>query len=143
MRFVMPIRVGAAAALASLVYALGPAPAAAANPCSSDAFPIDGAVLTVHVCDVVQAPIVGEPRRSRPVASAGELQETLSVEGRAPLVRTVRYDRPANEETARALDDVPLQTLGIPRTLHVVLAVRSGSARLEHALLVPGAVSLK
>jgi len=142
MRYVMLTRVGAAVALASFAFAAAaPASAAAPNPCSVDTFSVDGAVLTVRVCDVGQVPAAA-PSAKRAVASAGVLQETLSVDGRAPLVRTLRYER-AYEETTHALDDVPLQALGIARTLHVVLAVRGGSARLEHALLVPGAVSLK
>jgi hypothetical protein len=38
---------------------------------------------------------------------------------------------------------VPLAKLGLARTLHLTVVYTSGSARLEHALLVPGAIALK
>jgi hypothetical protein len=43
----------------------------------------------------------------------------------------------------RAVDDIPLTDLGSNKQLHITIAYRSGSAVLEHALLLPGAVVLK
>ena len=134
----------AAGALASFAFATAsPALCAAPNPCSLETFTVDGAALTIRVCDLAQPQGAAPRGKQSAAASSGELQETLSVDGRPPIVRSIRYERTAYDETTHALDDVPLQTLGIARTLHVVLAVRGGSARLEHALLVPGAISLK
>lgn len=114
--------------------------AAPSSPCSSDTFSIDGTALTFLVCPAAQSvPAAGKPAPS----TSGELRETIGVKGRLPLTRVVRYERLANEETARTLDDVPLAALGIELTMHVTLAIRGGDARLEHALLVPGAIPLK
>ena len=111
---------------------LAPRAVAAAGPCSAEAFAFEGTTLAMQVCD---AP-AGK-------AGTGTVQETVSVKGRPPLVRSVRYERLAAEETARTLDDVPLGDLGIDKTMHVTLAIRGGTARIEHVLLVPGALPLK
>jgi hypothetical protein len=142
MRRIMHTRAWAALALASFGSYAGPASAAPLDPCSSDTFVIDGTTLLVRVCarePSATARMGGKPHAAPP----SDVAETFSAGARTPLVRSVPYERLPDEETARTLDDVPLQALGIDRTLHVVLAVRNGTARLEHALLVPGALSLK
>ncbi len=122
--------------VAAVVAVRTAAPAA----CSSDAFTVDGKALAVSICTLERVTGV----RGKPSAGdAGTLQETVSAKGHAPLRRTAAYSRLSNDATARTIDDVPLQSLGIPKTLHVTLAVRGGNVRLEHALLVPGAVVLK
>jgi hypothetical protein len=130
----MQTRAAAAIALAGVLFGAQSARAfAAEGACSSDTFAVEGSAVVVQVCDAAGLRL----------ASAGSVQETLSVKGRPTLVRSVRYERLANEETARTLDDVPLETLGIAKTMHVTLAIRGGTARIEHVLLVPGALSLK
>jgi hypothetical protein len=71
------------------------------------------------------------------------LEETLTVKGQPPLVRSIALDAAPAEDPSRTIDDVPLASLGLARTLHLTLAVRASGIRLEHALLVPGAVTLK
>ncbi len=138
-------RSGAGLAFVSAVVMLAnfASPASAAA-CSVDSFVIDGVAVSVELCDIRASTPAAPTARAKSVASgSGEVRETLSVKGHPPLVRSARYERLASEETARTLDDIPLQTLGIQRTMHVTLAVRDGTARLEHALLVPGAMPLK
>ncbi len=108
--------------------------ARAAGPCSNDSFAVDGSQLRVEVCDRAAA---------APHGTGGTLVETLSVKDRPPVVHAVPYDRLPNETTTRTIDDVPLQALGIARTLHLTVAIRDRSVRLEHALLVPGAIDLR
>ena len=121
----------------SVAVSMAPLASAAAGACSVDNFPIDRTVLTVSVC------LPDRGARKLPVGSDGQVQETLSVRGRPPLMRSTTYSRLPNEATARTIDDVPLQSLGIGKTLHLTLAVHAGAARLEHALLIPGAIALK
>ncbi len=113
----------AAAAIGGTVR---PAPAAVA--CSSDTFAIDGSSVAVRICRDPQSDAI---------------VETASVRGKPALERRVPYARVEHQETARTIDDLPLAELGIARTLHVTVAIRTNAVRLEHALLVPGAVALK
>lgn len=135
----MSRKLAASAAFAAVTIAAGPRAASAAS-CTADAFTVDRTALTVTVCTIERrAPAHGKAA----AISEGALQETLAVKGRAPVTRTVTYTRLPSEETARTIDDVPLQPLGISKTLHVTLAIRGGTARVEHALVIPGAVVLK
>jgi hypothetical protein len=142
LRCIVHVRAWVALALASFGSSAGPASAAPADPCSSDTFSVDGSVLLVRLC-VREPPASARTGGKQHAAPPSEVAETFSAGDRTPIVRSVPCERLPNEETAHTLDDVPLQALGIDRTLHVVLAVRNGNVRLEHALLVPGALSLK
>jgi hypothetical protein len=122
---------GGALLLSSVFLAATGAPAAPA--CSSDAFTIDGSSLSVSLC----APPDAKGR------STARVTETLSVRGQAPYVRDVTLELVAGTDSSRTIDDVPLERLGFARTLHLTIAYRNGSVRLEHALLVPGAIALK
>ncbi len=124
-------RCGGALLLSSVLLAAGGATAAPA--CSSDAFTIDGSTLTVSLC----APSDAKGQ------STAHVTETLSVRGQAPYVRDVTLELVSGAESSRTIDDAPLQRLGFARTLHLTIAYRNGSVRLEHALLVPGAIALK
>lgn len=128
------------AALAMAVAAGAASRSPALADCSSDAFTIDGKALVVGICTLERRPAT---RAKAPSGDAETLQETISLKGHAALIRTTAYSRLSSDATARTIDDVPLQSLGIAKTLHMTLAVRGGNARLEHALLVPGAVVLK
>lgn len=120
-------------AIALTAVSLGLASGASASGCSADAFPIDGTSLAVDLC----------PAASGSTARKAELTETLTVKGQPPLVRLVTIDLLPGADTSRTIDDAPLAKLGIDRTLHLTIAFKSGSARVEHALLVPGAIALK
>lgn len=121
---------------AMVASAAWPRAAAAAGGCSSDTFSVKGSALTVELC--------GPPATARRGGeSAVAIVETLSARGRPSLTRRVALDTALGDETSRTIDDAPLQALGITGTLHMTIAYRSGTVRLEHALLVPGAIALK
>lgn len=109
-------------------------PALAAAGCSSDAFTVSGTPLSVEIC----APATRPAGKAAPIATA-----TLSSRGGAPLVRKIALDVVAGDEVSHTIDDAPLQSLGIAGTLHMTIGYKGGVARLEHALLVPGAIALK
>lgn len=69
------------------------------------------------------------------------ISEALSASGNS-VNRTATLDFVA-ADAARAIDDIPLSALGIKRTLHSTFLYSGGSVKLEHALLVPGAVTVK
>lgn len=123
-----------ALAIAVAASAAGAAPALAAPGCSSDAFTVSGSPLSVEIC----APA------TRPIGKAPLLAtETLTARGQAPIVRKVTLDVLSPTEASHTIDDAPLQSLGIAGTLHMTIGYRAGVVRLEHALLVPGAIALK
>ena len=128
--------VGAAFAAALVALSVTPVSAPAAQGCSTDAFTAHGTPLTVVLC-------VGPPvGRSVPKAGATVI-ETLATKGQEPIVRRVAIDAALADAVVRTIDDAPLGALGISGTLHMTIAYRGGSAHLEHALLVPGAIVLK
>ncbi|GAC1311101.1 MAG: hypothetical protein NVS2B3_12090 [Vulcanimicrobiaceae bacterium] len=123
-------------ALAASLLAIEPLATPAAAGCSSDAFAIRGVALTVDLC------VTGGASRASARAPIA-VSETLAVRGQPTLARRISLDAVPGDETARTIDDAPLQGLGIAGTLHMTLAYRNGAVRLEHALLVPGAIALK
>jgi len=125
---------GRASLVLLFALSLSSAPARAASPCSADTFSIDSAALAVAVCPPATAPHLG---------GKVTLTETLSVKGQPPLTRDFTLELLADSDSSRGIDDVPLQKLGIEKTLHLTLAYKAGAVRLEHALLVPGAIALK
>lgn len=120
--------------LAALALPVAAAPVSgAATACSSDTFSVDGAPLVVEVCAPAGPAVAGKVT----------LTERFTVKGQPPLVRLLIVDVLPKAESSRSIDDVALAQLGIAGTLHVTVVYRTGSARLEHALLIPGAVGLK
>jgi hypothetical protein len=118
-------------------------PSAAAGTCSTDTFTIDGSAVTLDMC-LGAAPDPAASRHGSPAkAPAATLTETFTVKGQPPLVRALPLDALPADEPSRTIDDVPLEKLGLARTLHLTIAVRSSGVHLEHALLVPGALTLK
>jgi hypothetical protein len=111
--------------------ALRPGLAVAQSGCAQDTFTIDGSAVAVAICPSIRH------------GAVAALTETVTVRGQAPLVREVALDSVGGDVASHVLDDVPLQKLGLARTLHLALGYRSGVATLDHALLVPGAVRLK
>lgn len=109
-------------------------PASAASGCSSDTFTIARAPLAVQICIPT----------SRPNAKAPLIAtETLTARGETSVIRKVALDVMSSAEASHTIDDAPLQPLGIAGTLHMTIGYRAGVVRLEHALLVPGAIALK
>jgi len=120
------------AGLALSCFAAGPL-GAATTACSSDAFSVDGTPLLVEICTPAEAPAGGKLA----------LTERFTAKGQPPFERALTIDLLPKAGTSRTIDDVPLAKLGLARTLHLTVVYTSGSARLEHALLVPGAIALK
>lgn len=122
--------------LAAALLASGAAAYAAPSGCSEDTFLVKGTQLSVELC---------APSASARAASKGPISiaETITAKGQPPLARKVPLDGALGDETSHTIDDAPLQSLGIAGTLHMTLAYKSGAVRLEHALLVPGAIALK
>jgi hypothetical protein len=129
-------------AYAALLVAISTVPVLGqpADGCSHDAFVIDGATVGVTLCPGAAAPA----RRARSDGQGGGITvlETFS-SASATFSRTTVVVPDDQSGPARAIDDVSLDRLGITKTLHLTIAYRGGATRLEHALLIPGAVPLK
>jgi hypothetical protein len=121
-------------AVATVAFATSFAPALAAAGCSNDAFIVSGSALTVEICAPAARPV-----GKSPVFAIA----TLTSRGQATLVRKVALDVISPSEASHTIDDAPLQSLGIAGTLHMTIGYKAGAVRLEHALLVPGAIALK
>ena len=118
----------------AVAVAVSATPAIAAPGCSSDAFTVSGSPLSVEIC----APATRPPGKTPLLATA-----TLTSRGAVPLVRKIALDVISPAEASHTIDDAPLQSLGIAGTLHMTIGYKAGAVRLEHALLVPGAIALK
>jgi hypothetical protein len=115
---------------AAMTAAAGIAGAQTADRCTRETFPVDGAPLAIAVCVPADARV--------PVAAT----ETFT-RGSASFDRTLTIDVVRGAAVTRAVDEVPLDRLGSPKRLHLTIAYRDGTATIEHALLLPGAVVLK
>ncbi|HEY4439310.1 MAG TPA: hypothetical protein VGN14_02585 [Candidatus Elarobacter sp.] len=113
-----------------MTASVAPAVAQPAPRCSTESFPVGGQAVAVSVC-------AGTPDgKSVPVtesfkAAGGSFSHGTSVEVLPGAA------------TSRTVDDVSLSPLGLNYTMHLTLAYAGGAARIEHALLLPGAIPLK
>jgi hypothetical protein len=92
---------------------------------------VDGGPVAATFCVAAGAP-----------AARVTVNETFERGGKQ-FSRPLTIDVVSGASVTRAVDDVPLTDLGSDKTLHLTVAYRPGSAVLEHALLLPGAVVLK
>jgi len=125
-------------AVLALALSLGTVSAAVPEGCSSDSFAIDGSQVSIVVC--TGGPFAKAP--ATPKSGSASIVETFSTH-EASFSQTVSVDYLPGAEISRTIDDVSLARLGIARTLHMTIAYKPGSAKLERALLIPGAVVLK
>lgn len=126
-------------AFAVTIALLGTVPAGAqGDACSRDTLTVDGSPVEVTLC-VPPSPVA---RKGEGKAVSVSVSETFAAGG-ATFSRSVPLDFLEGSETSRTIDDVPLHKLGIKKALHLTIAYRAGTVHLEHAMLVPGAVSLK
>jgi hypothetical protein len=125
------------AALAATPSAPAAAPAGVVEVCSNDAFTVDGHALAIQLCAPSAAPRAEKGKRTMLI-----VRETLS-SGGVTFVHSATFAYTEGSEMSRTLDDVPLDRLGIPKTVHLTIGYTPGSVKLEHVLLVPGAVPLK
>jgi hypothetical protein len=98
--------------------------------CTHDTLNIDGVPTSASFCV------------SGPPAAQVKVTETF-VRGAQRLTRPLTIDVVDGAPVTRAVDDIPLTDLGSNKQLHVTIAYRAGTALLEHALLLPGALVLK
>lgn len=111
-------------------------PAAAANACTQETLNVRGTPVTIEYC------VNGAPR------SAGGDEVVVPVDasysaGGASLRRSSDLHFVAGERVSRVIEDLDLDKLGLPGTLHLTLAYSAGLVRIEGALLTPGAVTIK
>jgi hypothetical protein len=125
-------------AFAALVFTVVASAAAQSPGCSRETLVVDAAPVLVVLC-ALPAPT--------PSAEAAvvliPVSETLSTKA-SVFARTVELQFLAGSEVSRSIDDVPLARLGFgAESLHITVARTPGALRLEHALLLPGAIPLK
>ena len=98
--------------------------------CTSDVLAVDGEPVSATFC------VSGSPAQQVIVG------ETFARGGRT-FSRALSIDLVNGATVTRAIDDVPLAQLGSNKELHLTIAYQDGTATLEHALLLPGAIVLK
>ena len=103
--------------------------------CTSDALDLQGKHVTASFC------ILDETQENAKAPIRVTLSETL-VAGDARIGRNTTLAF-ISAESARAIDEIPLAELGIEKRLHATFLYTGGTVRLEHALLVPGAIPVK
>jgi hypothetical protein len=106
------------------------AAAAGGDRCSQETLTVDGASIAAVLC----APA--------PAGDHATVTETFTRGGQS-FARSLDIDVVGGAEVSRAVDDVPLDALGLAKRLHLTVAYRNGTPTLEHVLLLPGAVVLK
>jgi hypothetical protein len=136
------MNVFARGALAATLTILVVAPVAAQpnDACSRDRLVVDGTPVDVTLC---VADATGGHRakgEGKPVSVT--VNEIFSSGGNS-FTRSTVLDFLERRETSRTIDDVPLAQIGVQKSLHLTIGYRDGTVRLEHAMLVPGAVNLK
>lgn len=114
----------------ALAVTAGAALAQSGDRCTRESFPVDGAPVAVTLC------VPADAKSRVPVS------ETFA-RGSASFSRTLSLDVVPGANVTRTVDEVPLESLGSPKRLHLTIAFRDGQAAVEHALLLPGAVVLK
>jgi hypothetical protein len=129
---------GPAACALALALSFGTAAAATPETCSSDAFAIDGSQVAVQTC--AAGPAAKAPATPKP--GSASIVQTFSSHG-ASFSQTTSVEYLPGSEVSRTIADVSLAPLGIAKTLHMTIAYKPGSAKVERALLVPGAIVLK
>lgn len=129
----------AASLLTIAIWAVA-VPASAQNDgCSHDVFMIDGASVAVGICSVGPPPALG-------AGQSASVRLVESVAGKGTTFKReviLNFLGAGKGRLARSIDDVDLGQLGILKSLHLTIGYRDATVTLEHALLVPGAQSLK
>jgi hypothetical protein len=121
-----PLAATTVAFLATGAFAL----AQTSDRCTHDTLVVDATPVAATFCTS------GPPQGQVTVA------ETF-VRGSQSFSRPLAIDLIDGAPVTRAIDDVPLTEFGSPKQLHLTIAYQNGTATLEHALLLPGAIVLK
>jgi hypothetical protein len=111
--------------------------AAGAQPaCSNLTVSVRGTPLTVGFC------LSGAATNAANGVTTVSLEATYATKGHSMVQRSsVRFITGVGP--ARALDSVNLAPVGIDGTLHMTLLYSGNQVSMEHALLTPGAVTVK
>jgi hypothetical protein len=98
--------------------------------CTTDVLSIDGETVNASFC------VAGQP------GAQVVIDETFT-RGAQTFTRPLTLAVVNGATVTRTIDDVPLAGIGSNKQLHLTIAYRGGTATLEHALLLPGALVLK
>jgi hypothetical protein len=98
--------------------------------CTHDVLTVDGTPIDATFC------------ASAPAVARVTVTETFT-RGTQTISRPLPIDLVSGATVTRAVDDVPMTEFASPKTLHLTIAYQNGTAILEHALLLPGAIVLK
>lgn len=121
--------------LAAALAASLATPARAQDQCTHSTMLVHGTPLQVDLC------VASAPRSPGGIVNVG-LVATYTAAGRSFTQKaTVRFI--TGEGPARALDSADLSSVGVAGTLHMTLLYSGGLVTVEHALLTPGAVTVK
>jgi hypothetical protein len=121
--------------IAAAIVLAATAAAGAQTPCSRETVQVRGTVLSVSFCTV------GAPVTASAVTTVA-VDATYATKDHSLVQRTtLRFI--TGEGPARALENVNLGSLGIEGTLHMTLLYSGNQISMEHALLTPGAVTVK
>jgi hypothetical protein len=121
-------------ALLAAVLALVPPPAGAQDRCSHETFAIRGTPVAIALC------ILSESRAGN--VTTIDVASTYGTRDASFTQRsTLRFID--GEGPARALESVSLSQIGVAGTLHMTLLYNGSDVSVEHALLTPGAVTIK
>jgi hypothetical protein len=122
------------ALLGAVLTLLASAPAGAQDRCSRETVAIQGTPVTVALCVVSES-------RAGDVTTIDLAATYSSKDGAFTQRSTIRFID--GEGPARALQSVSLSQIGITGTLHMTLLYVGNDVSMEHALLTPGAVTIK
>jgi hypothetical protein len=114
-----------------LATGLGLPAAAQGERCTHEDFAVDGVGIGARICIPLG-----------PAAGSVLVTETFTARGKA-VAKITPLTVVSGALTSRTLDNVDLSPLGSKHTLHITLAYRAGTVRLEHVLLLPGAIPVK
>jgi hypothetical protein len=108
-------------------------PAGAEDACSRDSFSIDGTTVAAVLC---------APAQAKPAAGPVTVNATFTAKG-TNFSKSFALDVIPGEAQSRAIQEVSLAPLGLSRSLYMTVTYRNGTVALAHAVLLPGALTLK
>ncbi len=111
---------------------------AAAQPsthCTHEILNVRGVPVSASYCVIAAGPAAGH---DLPVRVQGAFTSARGSVSHDALLRFL-----AGAATSRAMDDVPLDRLGMSGTLHLTLELRGGLVHIDGAMITPGAIWVK
>jgi hypothetical protein len=118
-------------ALAAILLAV-PIAAPADDGCSRDSFNIDGTQVAAVLC---------APAQAKP-AGAVSVNATFSTKS-TNFNKTISLEVVPGQPLSRGIEEIALAPLGLQRSLYITVQYSGGKVTLAHAVLLPGAVTLK